>query len=222
MTLPTLTPLQADLLGGGLGFIFTIALLSYLVGDNPLYRAALHIFIGVAAGYAALVVIYQVIAPRLVSPLLSGNLMVVALAVVPFVLFILLALRLSPGTALLGSISAAYLVGVGAAVAMGGALTGTITGQVQATWLAPGGNLLNNVIILIGTVTTLLYFQFWVRGRTVTGEDERPALLQGIVNVGQVFLVVTLGAVYGGMILSGLAVFSQRLLAIANWLARVF
>ena len=56
--MPTLTTLQADLIGASLGFFFTLALLSYLIGDNPLYRIALHVFIGVSVGYILLVIIY--------------------------------------------------------------------------------------------------------------------------------------------------------------------
>jgi hypothetical protein len=218
----TLTPEQADLLGGALGFFFTVALLSYLVGDNPLYRVALHLFVGVSIGYGALVVLFQVLRPRLFVPLTSGDAIPALLAGVPLVLFIFLVLKISPRTAALGNVSIAYMVGVGAAVAVGGGVTGTLIPQVQATWLSifPGANFtfINNAIIAAGTIFTLLYFQFWLRKRTTTGAAGRGVILRWAGEIGQGFMVLTLGAIYGGMILSGIAVFSERLIVVRLWL----
>ncbi len=213
---------QVELMTGILGFSFTVALLSYLIGDNVLYRVALHLFIGVSVGYVTLVVIYQVLIPRLVLPLSSGDTGIMALASVPLVLFVFLVLKLSPRTAPLGNVSMGFLFGVGTAVAIVGALRGTLVPQVRATWLSlmPGAGLafLNNVVILIGTITTLLTFQFWLQGRTPSGEARRVAAMRVLTDVGQGFLVITLGAIYGGMIVSGIAVFSERLAALSEWL----
>ena len=143
---------QAELLGSTLSFFFTIALLSYLIGDNPLYRLALHVFIGVAVGYAVLVVISQVLRPRLIVPLIGGDPVVIGLTTIPLVLFVFLVFKLHPRTAALGNISIAYLIGVGTAVAVGGAVTGTLLPQIRTTWLTilPSGDgltFLNNLVI---------------------------------------------------------------------------
>lgn len=218
MNLPLET---ADLIAGVLGFLFTVALLSYLIDDNPLYRVALHIFIGVSVGYGTLVVAYQVILPRLAEPLQSGSPVEMGLALMPLALFLFLALKLSPRTARLGNISTAFLLGVGTAIAVGGAVFGTLIPQMQATWLSilPGaaGGFLNNLIVIVGTVTALLSFQFWWFGRE--GNEERlPAtVMKWLSTVGQGFVVVALGTVYGGLILSGIAVFGERLSSIMQW-----
>lgn len=218
----TLALPQAELFTGLLAFLFTVALLSYLLGDNPLYRLAIHIFVGVAVGYIALVVIYQVLTPRLIVPLTSGDLQQMVLASVPLILFIFLVLKLSPRTAALGNISTAYLIGVGTAVAVGGAVTGTLLPLVQATWLSllpeRSGNFINHGIVVVGVVTTLLYFQFWARGRATAGEGQRSALMRLLTGIGEFFLVVALATVYGGMILSGIAALSERLTALLGWL----
>ena len=217
-----LSPEQVDLLTGFLSFLFTVGILSYAFGDNPLYRLVLHIFIGVAVGYGTLVIIYQVLQPRLIDPLFSRDLTVIALTVIPLILFIFLVLKLSPRTAALGNISVAYLIGVGTAVAVGGVITGSLVPQVNATWVSimPGAapNFFNNLILVVGTVTTLLYFQFWLRGRTAIGEIQRVAVLHWLSVVGQVFLTVTLGVIYGGMILSGLAIFGERISTLGQWI----
>lgn len=208
---------QADLIGGAVGFAFTIALLSYLIGDNPLYRVALHLFVGVAAGYAGLVVIFQVLTPRFFAPMTGGfQPQSLALLAVPLILFVFLILKLSPRTAALGNIGIAYLIGVGVAVAVGGAVTGTLFPQISMTW---GANLplFNRLVIVAGAVTTLMYFQFWLRGETATGGAERAAPMRVLADVGKGFMVITLGAIYGGMILSGIAVFSERVTTLYGW-----
>ena len=62
-----------DLIGALLGFLLTIFILSYIWGDNVLFRIATHLFVGVAAGYVTIVVIQNVILPQLFWPLLEGD-----------------------------------------------------------------------------------------------------------------------------------------------------
>ena len=60
-----------DFITGALSFLFTLLILSYLIGDNPLFKIAVYLFVGVASGYAAAVIIWQVLYPKLFMPL--GN-----------------------------------------------------------------------------------------------------------------------------------------------------
>jgi hypothetical protein len=62
----------ADLSGAFLGFTFTIFTLSYMLGDNPFFRVAVHIFIGVSAAYATAVTLSQVILLQLLVGQLRG------------------------------------------------------------------------------------------------------------------------------------------------------
>jgi hypothetical protein len=214
----SLSPAQADLVGGALGFLFTVALLSYLIGDNPLYRIALHIFIGVSVGYIVLVVIYQALVPRLVAPLTSGDPVSIGLAGVPVILFLLLLLKLNPRTSWLGSLAVAFMIGVGTAVAVGGAITGTLLPQSNMPLLKGDGlAFLSSIIIVIGTITTLIAFQFWIRGRSASGDAQRVALIRYAGYVGQGFTMITLGVIYAGMILSGIAILSERLSTLYGW-----
>src|SRR5574341_269435 len=214
----TLTPDQSDLIGGALAFFFTVARCSYLIGDNPVYRVALHLFIGVAIGYAVLVVAFQVLVPRLLQPMLSGDMAAIILALVPLLLFIFLILKLSPRTSGLGNLAIAYLIGVGAAVAVGGAVSGTVLPQIRSTWTAwTYAGPLATLVIAVGTIGILIYFQFWLRSRSVSGDPQRIPLIRLASNVGQGFLVLTLAAIYGGMILSGIAIFSHQVTLLAGW-----
>jgi hypothetical protein len=40
-----------------IGLVLTLMIFSYLLGDNPLFRFAIYLFIGVASGYAAAVTV---------------------------------------------------------------------------------------------------------------------------------------------------------------------
>ena len=75
-----------DLIWTLVSFILTLLIFSYLLGDNPLFRVASYLFVGVTAGYVAVVVIYQVILPKLIWPLMEGNLLEKGLTLIPLVL----------------------------------------------------------------------------------------------------------------------------------------
>jgi hypothetical protein len=125
--------LSGDLVTGFIGFLLTLMILSYLIGDNPLFRVAVYIFVGVSAGYAAAVAWWQVLFPRLVLPLLTGSFFERLFALIALILGVLLLMKLTPRTSTLGNPSIAFLVGVSAAVAVGGAVMGTILPQTQAS-----------------------------------------------------------------------------------------
>ncbi|MBU0510537.1 MAG: hypothetical protein KJ638_02400, partial [Chloroflexi bacterium] len=150
-----------DLIGVLLGFTFSIFVLSYIWGDNPFFRLSVHIFVGVAAGYATIVTFYNIILPYLIFPLVSDNRSEMILAVVYLIPAALVLCKISPRLSKLGNPALAMLVGIGAAAAIGGAVIGTIQPQLSASINLFGtNNLIDAAIILLGTLTTLIYFHF--------------------------------------------------------------
>ena len=117
-------------------FTLTLMVGTYIIRDNPLFRFALHLFIGVAAGYAGAVALNGVILPQVIGPFFQffsgGGLDILVLAVPPLLLGLLLFAKLTNRLAWLGTPTMAFLVGVGAAAAVGGAVLGTLFPQVQA------------------------------------------------------------------------------------------
>ncbi|MEN6481249.1 MAG: hypothetical protein ABFD29_03620 [Anaerolineaceae bacterium] len=203
-----------------ISFILTLMILSYIIGDNPLFRIATYLFIGVTAGYVAVIILYQVLYPRLLLPLINGSLAEKGIALVPLLLALLLLAKLSPKTATLGKLPMAFLAGSGAAVVIGGALLGTVFPQINAT-ISPfdlgssseniGLQLIEGAFILIGTISTLVYFQF----TTITGKDQSttklPGMIASIGKVGQIFIGITLGAIFAGVIAASLTALIERL-----------
>ncbi|MFM8322397.1 MAG: hypothetical protein ACKOC5_15900 [Chloroflexota bacterium] len=202
----------STLLGGLVGFLLTLMVFSYLFGDNVLFRTAIHIFIGVAAGYTAAVVITNLIVPRLVLPFLSGMPDQMLLAAVPLLGALLLLSKATTRLAGLGSPVMAFLVGVGAAALIGGAVLGTLLPQVRAGIQqidrSDALTVLNGLVILAGTLATLAYFQFNLSPRLSAGSPG--LLLRGVSATGQVFIAVTLGTIFAGVYAAALAALIER------------
>jgi len=210
----------ADLIGAVLGFVFTVLVFSYILGDNVLFRVVIHIFVGVAAGYAAIVAWYEVIWPQLILPVASGTQSERLFVLFPLILSGLLLLKVSPALARFGNPAAAYLVGVGMAAAIGGAVLGTITPQVgatiglfdplerdNATWLL---QLMRGGVILIGTVATLAYFQYGAR-QELGYAPKRSAWVEALAIIGQLFIMVTYGVLFAGVYSAALTALIERL-----------
>jgi hypothetical protein len=213
----------ADLAGVILGFTFTLLIFTYLLGDNPVFRLALHIFVGVASAFALVVVAYNIFWNQLILPLIEAP-MDSLLLLAP--LFLGLWLVVTKGLFLklsrLGSPVMAFLVGAGVAAAIAGAVLGTLFPQVSASTrlfdfeaaqqanLNPAFFIFNGIVILIGTLTTLLYFQFTARPRE-DGPPRRHPLVDQFAQVGQGFIAITFGALFAGVYSAALAALIERL-----------
>ncbi|MGC8838462.1 MAG: hypothetical protein ACP5UM_08605, partial [Anaerolineae bacterium] len=127
-----LDPVQADVLGGWVAFVLTLMVFSYLLGDNPLFRLAEHLFVGVAVGYAVVVVWRTVLVPRLWAPLAADPVANWPF-LIPLVLGLLLLARVRSRWSSLANLPMGFLFGVGAALSIGGALLGTLYPQMQAS-----------------------------------------------------------------------------------------
>ena len=225
-----------DLTGTILAFLLTCMVLSYIFGDNPLFRFSVHLFIGVAAGFAGAVVLRNVIYPNLILPLFNladGDFSTSSLlSLVPILLSLLLLAKLSSRLGRVGNVSVAFLVGVGAAVALGGAVTGTLFPQTTATinqfdlTTLQGDNpadafldFLGRFISITGTLATLLYFHFSTRESGTNAQ--RSAWLEGIASVGRVFIAVTFGVVFAGVYTAALTAFIERLNALIEYMISI-
>jgi hypothetical protein len=223
-----LAGLDPDLIGAFVGLILTILVFSYLFGDNPLFRLALHIFIGVSVGFAAVIVVYNVIIFQLVVPLYQDPLGSLSL-LPPFLVGIwLLVTKTSPRLARFGNPTLAYLVGAGAATAIGGAVLGTLFPQIgasgvlfdfdaaPATGLNMGAYFVRGLIILVGTVTTLLFFHFGIRSRK-DQPAQRPRWIQDLSQVGLVFIAITFGSLFAGVYSAALTALIERMNFLINF-----
>ena len=205
-------------------FLFTIMILSYLVGDNPLFRLAVYIFIGVSAGYAASVAWQNILWPKFFIPLFSGNSLQEMLLWIPLFMGMLLLFKLFPRLSRMGNPVMAFLVGVGAAVIIGGAVLGTIIPQTIATINlfdlstagSTGEKIFESIVFVLGTVSTLLYFQYTAR-KTPQGL-KRGRVVEFLALLGKIFIAITFGVVFAGVLTASLTALVNRIIFIWTFL----
>jgi len=208
-----------ELISGFIGLVLTLLIFSYLIGDNPLFRSAVYIFIGTSSGYAAVIVWYDVLLPKL-SVLRADNPSQFVLGLIPFLFGATLLAKPFPRIAWLGSFAMALLVGVGAATALSGAVIGTLIPQSKASmdaFVSPTFlQLIEGVVMLLGTVLTLVYFQFTAK-RTADGTVKRNAILEVLAWGGRVFIAITFGVLFAGVYMATLTAMLERLSSMINF-----
>ncbi len=212
--------MSADSIWSFTAFVLTaLVIIAYLLGEKyPPFKIISYLFIGVAAGYAATVVIFQVIYPRLLVPFLFPSMgFSRTLAIVPLVLAFLLLFKAIPRISRVGNLATGIIVGAAAGVIIGGAVLGTLFSQTRAAvnlfdpelGVQPG-RLVDALFMLVGTVTTLMYFQFGGI-RRVGKPVERPRATKFLAGLGKFFIAATLGALFAGVISASMAVLAERL-----------
>jgi hypothetical protein len=201
-----------EVVGLFVGFILTLFIFSFVLKDNPLYRFAVHLLVGVSAGYAAVVVIQTVLWPvvqRVIdNPADPDN----VLWFFPLFLALLLLLKLVPRIAWLGNSSMAILMAIGAAVGLIGAITGTLIPLVTSPYNGEleglGGGIVG-VLVAILTICTLLYFHFTGR-LTSEGEVVMPVWQKYAGLAGQFVITITLAALFAATLSTSLILLSNR------------
>ncbi len=214
-----------DIVGLVLGAVLTLLIFSYLLGDNPLYRLALHLFVGALIGYSFGILLRDVLIGMALAQLLANPIAVVC----PLVLGLLLLFKGFPRQAYVGNFSVAYLVGVGTAVALSGALLGTIVPQIGATGRALSTDALasfrlgplDGLLIVVGTVCTLMAFTFTARKRQ--GAAGIWARIVGMMAwVGRVFLIFVYGVAFAGTLTASLSIFIGRIQYLIDILVDIY
>jgi hypothetical protein len=127
----------------------------------------------------------------------------------------------------------AYLVGTAAAIIIGGAVFGTLFGQATASinlfdlkagaaqGQSPIVQVLGGIFILFGTVTSLVYFNFWAI--TKPGQASfRPPAIALLAKFGEFFIAVTLGALFAGVFTTSITALVERLDFIKNVILSLF
>jgi CBS domain containing-hemolysin-like protein len=211
-----------------IGFLLTVMVLSYLIKDSLFFRLAAYLLIGLTAGYLVVLLVNRVLLPQLIWPMGEASWTQRLWLLIPLVLAFLLLIGQIPKLSQLSRIPLAVLLGVSAAIAIGGAVFGTLLPQGQAildafdpyriyaepqlVWM----RILDAGVMILGVVGTLSYFHFGqpLKKNGRKDEDKRPKILQSLSKVGEVFLGITLGTVFAG-------VFSTALLALIDRIAEL-
>ena len=192
--------MDAEVLGLLAGSIVSIGAYSVLIGDNPISKITENIYMGILGGYI-FVTNWDFIQKNAISKLMNGEFI--------YIIAILLSVML------LGRLKAKYLwisrypvvltVGVGLGLAMRTTVTADFLGQIQATLLP--WNSLNNIVMVVGTVTAAAYFIFTA---------QKSGIYKYVNTAGRVFLLVAFGVAYGQTVSFRLELVIGRLVAMLD------
>jgi hypothetical protein len=208
--------MDATVLGAWVATGLTLFIFSFLYKDNPLFKLAEHLYVGVSVGYTIVKAYDTVIVHLIVKPIFEQG--EVAL-LIPVVIGLLMLTRYVPKVAWMSRYAFAFIVGVGSGLAIPRTISSFILKQIEDTvrpllsltggegvtftmnLLNPMSNL-NAIIILIGVSSVLFYFFFSI-------EHSGPGKV--VARTGVIFLMIAFGAAFGYTVMARMSLLIGRL-----------
>ncbi|OGC42212.1 hypothetical protein A2Y85_00240 [candidate division WOR-3 bacterium RBG_13_43_14] len=197
------------------GAFLTLAIFSFLYKDNPFYKMAEHIFVGVANGYAVTFYWHNILMPVLFNPLFRGRLVLI----IPLIIGALYFTRFIPKISWLVRIPIGITIGYYTGVAIPAGIEGSIIKQIQGTILTPHNferwhagpwGVVWSVILLVGVLCVLSYFYF---------SKEHKGILKVTSRIGIVFIMIGFGAAFGYTVMGRISLLIGRLqFLLGDWL----
>lgn len=187
--------------------LLTLAIFSFLFKDNPFYKVAEHIFVGVANGYAVTFYWHNILVPSLFDPLFRGHL----LYIIPFMVGALYFTRFIPKVSWLVRIPIGITIGYYTGASVPAVIEADIIRQIQGTlltrsnfaaWNAGPLGWVWSVLLFIGVLCTLSYFYF---------SREHKGLLNVSSRIGIVFIMIGFGAAFGYTVMARISLLVGRL-----------
>lgn len=169
--------------------ILTLAIFSFLYKDNPFYKFAEHLLVGVSAGYYLVQYFFSATYKKLWVPVVyQGQIELVVGGILGLMMFA----RLSRRYEWIARYPVAFYIAAWAGYVIPSYIQVRILQQVQDTIFNPVGmslaGLISSTVFLVGVCTTLLYFYF---------STEQKGILKGISRIGITFLMIGFGATFG-------------------------
>jgi hypothetical protein len=213
-----------------IGAALTLMVLSFLWRDNPLYKFAEHLFVGVSAAYWMVMGFWSTLWPNGVLKLAPAAARLTdpgttpppaePLVVIPILLGLLMLLRLWPRFAWLARWPTAFAVGTTLGYNLVRELRSNFLNQISATVargvvaLGPGGidwrATVDLWVIIAGTVCGLAYFTYTRRGEGTMGR---------LARTGLVFLMTAFGASFAYAVMGRITILVGRLrFLLGDWL----
>ncbi len=204
--------------------IFTLCIFSFLYRDNPFYKFAEAVVVGVSAAYWMVVAFWSTLIPNLLGKLWPAWIQSWAMPglspvrehdwyvyVIPFVLGLMLLWRLSPRGAWIARWPLAFTVGTFAGLKMLSFMQADFLSQIrnsiQPLLVWENGRIdfwdsLKSVVMLASILSCLVYFFFSFEHKGVVGKISR---------VGMGVLMITFGAAFGYTVMGRIALLASRL-----------
>ncbi|MCD6250348.1 MAG: hypothetical protein J7J98_08475 [candidate division Zixibacteria bacterium] len=194
----------------------TLGIYSFLYRDNPWYKFTEAVFIGISAGYWVVVLFFDNFygkfwVGRGEEPMLW----------IGAILGLMMLMRLVPKIGWIARWPLAFIVGATSGLWMMNYLTSNAMSQVQSTIMplfgegfgASFGEIIGNLIIIVGTFTGLIYFFFSKEHKGAFGATAR---------VGIWGLMITFGAMFGYTVMSRMSLLIGRVdFIFRDWLGLI-
>lgn len=205
-----------ETLGIWFGALCTLAIFSFLLRENPFYRTAEHLFVGLAAGIGIFYG-YETIVVNAWNPIFKPVEGEASkwLMIVPLVLGVLLYTRFLPKGKWISRIPLGFVVGVGSALAIRGVIGASFMDQIVATMRTPlWGTMtkfgVDSLLFVLGVLGTLIYFFF---SREQTGPLKYGA------SIGKWVMMIAFGAAFGNTVMARVSLLVGRIyFLLGEWL----
>jgi hypothetical protein len=203
---------MTQIIGTWIAAGLTLAIFSFLYKDNPFYKFAEHLYVGVSAAFAILYTWQFDVWPMLVEPMVLGRGAVSALdrwiLAVPTAFGLLMLSRWIPKVSWLSRWAIALTVGIAAGLGITGQIQGILLPQVAGT-LVPLTSF-DNILMVVGVISTLVYFYFSIAQKGAVKVGSR---------LGMIFIMVAFGASFGYTVMARISLLIGRLnFLVFNWL----
>ena len=201
-------------LGVWLGALFTFAIFSFLYKDNPFYKTAEQIFVGLSAGYWFVYTIFFILIPNLYNPLtqyFNAN----WIKLIPAILGIMMLMRLIPKTEWVSRFPISVIIGTTSGVFFLRYLKSDVLNQLTATMINPfiGESwiiIVGRLMLVVGTICGVIYFYFCQKHTGALGVSAK---------IGIYFLMVSFGAAFGYTAMARISLLIGRLqFLLGDWL----
>lgn len=182
----------------------TLFIFSFLYKDNPFFRVAEHLYMGVGLAWHIQVVVYKLLIPQVWDPfkkaLENSDYITISMTLIPTILGLSLITQFIPKYSWISRYGFTFMMGYAAGLALPAGLTTDFINQILGT-VEPfanilnltTGQLINAIIMLVGAVSVLFYFFFSV---------EHTKGIKKISNVGIYFLMIYFGASFGNTVMA--------------------
>ena len=186
--------------------LLTLCIFSFLYKDNPLYKFAEHLVVGVSAGYWVVILYVNVVIPNIVQKLAIGQWHYL----IPTFLGVLMWTRMSKKYAWVSRYPLAFYLGIATGVAipleMQAKVVEQLFGTVQSFAVLHNGGvevktIIEAALIAVMIIASLVYFFFSKEHRGVTG---------GIAKFGIWTLMIGFGASFGFTVMARIALLIER------------
>lgn len=185
----------------GLAAFLSLCIFSILYKDNPFYKLAEHLVVGVSAGYFAIILYYNSFLPKVWVPIVQEHKF---FYLVPTILGVLMWTRFSRKWSWVSRYPIAAYMGIGMGVAIPLTMQAFIIVPLHATMQPIGFTglaLFNNLLVAVGVLCALIYFFF---------SKEHTGAFGGAAKVGIWTLMVGFGAGFGLTVMGRVSLLIER------------